>query len=76
MLSLSSGSWQFWKAMALAADESSTQFDFQTERVIFNYTISAHDCLCRASEPNWCDVSIAEVREMEVQPGVSHDHLG
>ena len=51
--------------MALEADGSPTHPEFETERVIFNSIISAHDCPCWASEPNCCDVSVAEVREME-----------
>lgn len=31
MLSPLSGSWQFWKAVALEADESPTQLEFRTE---------------------------------------------
>lgn len=62
--------------MALEADESPTQPEFQTETVIFNSSISAHDCPCRAIEPNWCDIFIAKVRGIEVQPIVSHDLLG
>lgn len=62
-LSHLSGSWQFWKAVVLEADASPTHPEFQIERVIFNSIISAHDCPCWESEPNWCDVSVAEVRE-------------
>lgn len=65
MLNPLSGSWQFWKAVALEADESPIQLEFQTERVIFNSTISSYDFPWRESEPNWCDVSIAEVKEFE-----------
>lgn len=55
-----SGSWQFWKAMALKADESPTHPESQS---YFYSTIDAHDCPWRPSEPHWYDISIAEVRD-------------